>query len=99
MGKDGLSPGFTLLEVLVATVVLTVAAVSLLQSFGIAMQFYNRSNRSWHTSIDKWNLAQQIRTHGAQSSEKVPTLEEARPLYRFFIQEDGRTWEVLRAQK
>lgn len=91
--------GFTLLEVLVAMVILTVAAVALMQAFGFSIRFYASANDRWRSGVELWNRSQEIRGNSSPEGEPFQVIEGARPLYRIVLEDSSRRWEVLRAGK
>lgn len=99
MGPFGLRKGFTLLEVLVALVILTVAAVALMQAFGFSIRFYASAKDRWRSSVDLWNRVQEIRANPSPEGERLQVIEGARPVYRIVLEDSSRRWEVLRADK
>jgi Tfp pilus assembly protein PilV len=94
--------GFTFLEVLVSTVFLTVAIVTMLQCLAHALQMQVASGEQWRRSLEKWNRCQELRS-GLEAGEPVSVLPGARSMLQFAVQADAEdsspAWEVLRAAK
>lgn len=94
--------GFTLLEVLLAGLLVLIAVGSLLHSVTLALRSFQRVHTSWEASIDTWNQAQSARAENSRTGERIQLLPQSRPLYRLLIQTDSAgqqlTWEVLHAE-
>jgi Tfp pilus assembly protein PilV len=93
--------GFTLVEVIVSTIFLTVAMVAILQCLAHVLQMQVESRKQWTRSLEKWNRCQELRS-GLEAGEPVSVLPSARSLFRFVVQADDGdllSWEVLRAPK
>ncbi len=94
-----MAKGFSLLEVMVSGLVLTIAAIALLQGFGFAYRSYALAQGHWETSVELWRRVKESRATPAADSESLQVLPLARPLYRTVLFDSYRRWEVLRAQK
>ena len=91
--------GFSLLEVMISGLVLTIAATALLQSIGFVCQSYSSARNHWEGSVKLWRRVEESRTAPTIDAESIQILPEARPLYRTVVSDSDRRWEVLRAQK
>lgn len=97
--------GFSLVEVMIALIFLTVASVTLLQGFELAFRQYSAAQERWKSSVDLWNRVETLRgrAFGAKEGEEMQIVPGARPLYRQVIETAGPAgvlrWEVLRAEK
>ncbi len=95
--------GFSLVEILVATFLISGLAASLLYSVALAVQLNSRSEKQWSSTLELWNRAVQARRFSVEG-EEFKVLKDARPLTRVLIcREEGsdpdQCWEVLRAEK
>lgn len=96
--------GFSLVEVLVATFLISGLAASILYTVALAIQANTRSERRWDTSLDLWNRAVQARRPGSVDGEMLRPVKDARPLRRVLVCREGESdpkdcWEVLRGEK
>lgn len=105
MGKNQLTAaihserGFTLLEVLISTFILSVALVALLHCLALAVTSYLSSATHWRNAVQVWNLSRQVRAGLVEGGEPIQPLPQARPLDRHVLVTPSRRWEVMRAQK
>ena len=94
--------GFTLLEVLLAGLLVLVAVVSLLHSVTLALQSFQRAHTNWKVALEAWNRVQSARAETIRKGEKVQLLPQSRPLYQLLIKPDSEdqqpTWEVWHAE-
>lgn len=95
IGKD-LQEGFSLLEVLMAMMIVVVVAIALMQLLGTGVALQERSDQIWREAVQSWNEIQEIRS-GDRPSEigHVQPRAEMRPLQRAVISSRWRNWEVL----
>lgn len=91
--------GFSLLEVQLSLIILTVAIVALLHAIGVAFRSYSSAHSQWQVTVDLWNRVEQSRAAPGPEEEWIQVLPQARPLYRVVLEDSSRRWEVLRAQK
>lgn len=95
--------GFSLVEVMVSFLFLTVASLALLQGFELAFRHYSLAQNRWKVTIELWNRIEQLRANPPTQEEALQIFPGARPLYRTVVSIPGRAehsgWEVLRAEK
>ncbi|MGH9340126.1 MAG: type IV pilus modification PilV family protein [Acidobacteriota bacterium] len=95
--------GFSLLEVLVSIVFLTISSLALLQGLTVAFQSYSLARTRWKDTLELWNKSENIRAQPPLSGEFFQAMPGARPLYRIVLDDpsnkSNQQWEVLRAQK
>lgn len=95
--------GFSLLEVLIAVLILTIASVTLLQGFELASQRYTAAQERWRAAVNCWNEVEVLRVRSPEEAEEIHVFPGARPLHRKIIETAGAggflEWEVLYAEK
>lgn len=94
--------GFSLSEVLVALLILTLASVTLLQCIELSIRQYSLTQKHWKSAVESWNRAEQMRSLTPRGQEKIQILPTARPLYRTILSPGtglATNWEVLIAEK
>jgi len=94
-----LRSGFSLVEVLVASAVASIALVTLLQFLAFALVAEVRMDRHWKQSLDCWNQAQRWRASPDKTDcEWMVPDSGVRPLrLRRLEGGGGMKWEVLDA--
>jgi hypothetical protein len=93
--------GYSLLEVLVSMVFLTVAALSVMQAISVAAKAYSFSERHWHGTVERWNRAVGLRADPPLEGQDFLLASEVPPLHRHVLPAEGtgEDWEVLIAQR
>jgi Tfp pilus assembly protein PilV len=91
--------GMTLLETLVSLLILGMIAFGLLQFSGHAVNLCDRADRQAGGTTQLWNRSRVARMHRPEGAEAFTPFPEARPLYRALLADQGRSWEVLCAEK
>lgn len=95
--------GFTLVEVMIALVIVIAATVPLLQSLDLAFRHYGLARSRWKATVELWNRIELLRATSSPHGEPILILPNSRPLYRFVVQDSrfiGQSgWEVLIAEK
>ncbi len=91
--------GFSLLEVLIAASLFTVAAGVLLHELAFSYRHYSLARDDWKAALELWNRAARWRAGGTSStSENAQIRGRTAPLHRirFETASAGRTltWEV-----
>ena len=97
------SSGFSLLEVLISIVFLTVVIVTVLQSMSYCLKISEEVERQWRDSLLRWNRVQQLRSGQELGGVEVHILPGGRPMFyqevRTEVENHGEYWGVLRAAK
>lgn len=106
--REGPAPGATakqrgssLIEVLVALLVLTIVSVAVLQGITLELKLYNLASRRSGLVLKLWNQVQEWRAASPAGEPFFPSPGPL-PLYRFHLRAKGTgqlDWEVLRAGK
>jgi hypothetical protein len=93
--------GYSLLEVLVSLVFLTVAALSVMQSLAVAATAYSLSQRQWLAAVERWNRVVELRADPPTEAEGLMLAPGIPPLRRFPVPGEGPAddWEVLIARR
>ncbi len=97
--------GFSILELLVAAVLVVVAVLASLHSLQSGFLAYGVANDSRKASIDLWNRSRREKLGESSTlGADLIVLPGARPLRRSILEAGkgasaGLRWEVLRAQK
>jgi Tfp pilus assembly protein PilV len=92
--------GVTLLETLVALLILGLIVFGLLQFTGSAVSLCDRADRQADRTTRLWNRTRNARMSRPDGAEAFTPFPNARPLYRALLSEDGsKVWEVLCAEK
>ena len=104
MGKritgDGATEGFALLEYLMATLILTVALLSLIQTLALTLGNYAIMENRRQEVLERWNRSEEARFRepGGERSVLVPA---GPALWRLDVSgsedENAASWEVLRS--
>ncbi|MEE8585635.1 MAG: prepilin-type N-terminal cleavage/methylation domain-containing protein [Acidobacteriota bacterium] len=92
--------GFSLLEVLIAMLMLVVIVLSLLPALGRSFQSYQLSQQRWRAAVEAWNQAERFRALSVPSPERFAVAPQSRLLERIVVEDAkfGIRWEVLHGQ-
>lgn len=96
--------GFSLIEVLLAFALLTVAAGALLHNLALSYRYYGSARDDWKVGLELWNRAARLRAGvEAAPGERIQPAQPGIPLQqiRLTIETGGRriTWEVLHGKR
>ena len=92
--------GFTLIEVLVASVVIVVGLVAIQQSLTGAWRMYRKGSEASEATLLRWNKAVEFRLAPSETGTTWPLVPGLRPLQSVLVKVDGSPigWEVLHAR-
>ena len=97
---NGAAGGYALLEYLVATTILTVAALSLIQTLALTLGNYAVLEQRRQEILNRWNRSEEARSQDPQGN-RVPPVPGGPSLWRLEVSgsddEDAASWEVLRS--
>lgn len=104
MGKridgDGATEGFALLEYLMATMILTVALLSLIQTLALTLGNYAIMEKRRQEVLERWNRSEEARSREPEG-ERVLLVPDGPGLWRLNVSgsedENAASWEVLRS--
>ena len=100
IGGDGAAEGFALLEYLMATTILTVALLSLIQTLALTLGNYAIMEKRRQEVLQRWNRSEEARAR-APEGEKIVLAPDGPSLWRLNVSgsedENASTWEVLRS--
>ncbi len=97
MKRERERKGFSLLEVLIAMLILAVIVLSLLPALGRSLQTYQLSQQRWRAAVEAWNQAERFRVLSGPAAERLVIAPGAQEVERFFVEDEdfGIRWEVL----
>ena len=92
--------GFSLLEVLIAMLILVVIVLSLLPALGRSFQSYQLSQQRWRAAVEAWNQAERFRVLSGPTAERFAVTPQSRLLERIVVgnEDFGIRWEVLHGE-
>lgn len=97
---DSNEVGFAFLEYLMATAILTVAVLSLLQTMALTLGSYAIMEKRRQEIVQRWNRSEEARSREPQG-ERVVLAPDGPLLWRLNVSgtedENASTWEVLRS--
>lgn len=96
MGKKR-AAGFSLLEVLIAMLILAVVMLSVLPALGRLFQSYQLSQQRWRAAVNAWNRSERFRVFSDPAAGRLAVVPGAQEVERIVV-EDPRfdiRWEVL----
>lgn len=97
---DSTRKGFALLEYLVATMILTVALLSLIQTLTLTLGNYAILEKRRQEVLERWNRSEEARSREPEG-ERVVLAPDGPALWRLNVSgsedEDATSWEVLRS--
>jgi prepilin-type N-terminal cleavage/methylation domain-containing protein len=94
-GVEERAKGFSLIEVLVATVVIVIALVGVLGCLAGAVGFHHQARRQAELTLEKWNDSRLFRDRIDPGGAIEPAAEPP-PLRRLVVGGDGSPeWEIL----
>ena len=97
---DRIEEGFALLEYLMATAILTVAALALIQTLALTLGNYSIMDKRRQEVVQRWNRSEAARSRDPEG-EKVVLAPNGPSLWRLNVSgaedENAATWEVLRS--
>ena len=104
MGKriagDSAAEGFALLEYLMATMILTVALLSLIQTLALSLGNYAIMEKRRQEVLERWNRSEEARSREPEG-ERVVLVPDGPALWRLNVSgsedENAASWEVLRS--
>ena len=100
IGGDSAEEGFALLEYLMATALLTVALLSLIQTLALTLGNYAIMEKRRQEVIERWNRSEEVRSRKPQG-DRIVVVPEGPSLWRLNVSgtedEDASSWEVLRS--
>ena len=92
--------GFAFLEYLMATMILTVALLSLLQTMALTLGNYTVMDQRRREVVQRWNRTEEARSREPQGV-RVVLVPDGPSLWRLNVSgaedENAPTWEVLRS--
>ena len=104
MGKriagDSAQEGFALLEYLMATMILTVALLSLIQTLALTLGNYAIMEKRRQEVLERWNRSEEARSREPEG-ERFVLAPDGPALWRLDVsgseEENAASWEVLRS--
>jgi len=89
--------GFTLVEVLIASLVLCIALLTAVQFLGFCILLHQRTTEYWNQTLQKWDRSREIREGSDATGVPAFPVEAIPGLYRVEIglENEGPTWEIL----
>jgi prepilin-type N-terminal cleavage/methylation domain-containing protein len=89
--------GFTLIEVLIAGVLICIALIAALQFLGYCILLEQLARNSWHESIQKWNLSRDLRSGNKKIEVEYKPFSDQPVLYSVEIEGNLSTsdWQVI----
>lgn len=104
MGKriagGGAAEGFALLEYLMATTILTVALLSLIQTLALTLGNYAIMEKRRQEVLERWNRSEEARSRKPEG-ERIVLVPDGPSLWRLNVsgseEENASKWEVLRS--
>lgn len=100
IGGDSAEDGFALLEYLMATTLLTVALLSLIQTLTLTLGNYAIMEKRRQEVIERWNRSEEVRSREPQG-DRIVVVPEGPSLWRLNVSgtehENASSWEVLRS--
>ena len=90
--------GMTLLEVLVAGSILSVALLAAHYSATLAWSLHRKGSVSSKNTIRLWNRSCRFRANPEQEGTLFMLNPDLRPLRQVVLEKNGLEWEVLRAR-
>lgn len=104
MGKriagDSATEGFALLEYLMATMILTVALLALIQTLTLTLGNYATMERRRQEVLERWNRSEEARSREPEG-ERAVLVPDGPALWRLNVSgsedENATSWEVLRS--
>ena len=94
----GSATGMTLLEVVVAGAILSVALLAAHHSATLAWALHRRGSSSSDNTIELWNRTCRFRARPEQEGTLFILDPDLRPLRQLVLEKNGLEWEVLRAR-
>ena len=92
--------GFALLEYLMATMILTVALLSLMQTLALTLGNYAIMEKRRQEVLERWNRSEEARFREPEGDRVVP-VPDGPALWRLNVSgsedENAASWEVLRS--
>ena len=102
-GRRPSAEGFSLLELMIVSLLVAALSIAVLQSLAFALQARLRTQERWRASLQRWNRAAQSRVLPETVERRFRPMASARPIRVQLIEdpEPGRfnQWEVLCAEK
>ena len=96
----GTAQGFALLEYLVATTILTVALLSLIQTLALTLGNYSIMEKRRQEILQRWNRSEEARSR-EPAGETIVLVPGGPSLWRLKVSgsedENAMRWEVLRS--
>lgn len=104
MGKriagDRATEGFALLEYLMATMILTVALLALIQTLALTLGNYATMENRRQEVLERWNRSEEARAREPEG-ERAVLVPDGPALWRLNVsgseEENATSWEVLRS--
>lgn len=92
--------GFSLLEVLIAMLILAVVMLSVLPALGRSFQSHRLSQQRWKAAVEAWNRAERFRVLSDPAAERLAMVPGAKEVGRIVVGNPrfGIRWEVLHGQ-
>ena len=100
IGGDSAEKGFAFLEHLMATTILTVAVLALIQTLALTLGNYATMEKRRQEVLQRWNRSEEARSREPQG-ERTVLVPDGPSLWRLNVSgtedENASTWEVLRS--
>ena len=97
---DSAQEGFALLEHLMATTILTVAVLSLIQTLALNLGNYAVMEKRRQEVLQRWNRSEEARSREPEG-ERIVLVPDGPSLWRLNVSgaedENASSWEVLRS--
>ena len=97
-GRFGSEAGLTLLEIVVAGAILSVALLAAHYSATLAWALHRQGSSSSENTIHIWNRSCRFRASPEQEGIPFILNPDLRPLRQVVLERNGLEWEVIRAR-
>ena len=98
--RHGAEEGYSFLEYLMATTILTVATLALIQTLALTLGNYAILEKRRHEILQRWNRSEEARSQDPQGTRTV-VVPDGPSLWRLNVSgsddETAANWEVLRS--